>query len=214
MALYLIAYVFKPDNFTGPIFQLWLGGNRVLFIGSQSLMNEISNEKRFSKSVSTNLKQVRNGVRDGVFTAYGPEEKNWGIAHRILMPVFGPTSIRGMFDEMHDIASQLVMKWARHGSTTPIPVSDDFTKLTLDTLALCTMDFRFNSYYREELHPFIDAMGNFLTVSGNRARRPPFAHFLYRSEEQKYFLDIELLRKTSREVIQNRREHPSNRKDL
>lgn len=52
------------------------------------------------------------------------------------MPAFGPLSIRGMFDEMHDIASQLVIKWARFGPEDKINVTDDFTRLTLDTIAL------------------------------------------------------------------------------
>ena len=69
-----------------------------------------------------------------------------------------------MFDEMHDIATQLAMKFARHGPQAPIAVSDDFTRMALDTLALCAMDFRFNSYYHEEMHPFIKAMGDFLTA--------------------------------------------------
>lgn len=41
-----------------------------------------------------------------------------------------------MFDEMHDIASQLVVKWARFGPQDTIDVSGDFTRLTLDAIAL------------------------------------------------------------------------------
>ena len=52
------------------------------------------------------------------------------------MPAFGPISIGNMFPEMHDIASQLTMKWARYGPENRILVTDDFTRLTLDTLAL------------------------------------------------------------------------------
>lgn len=29
------------------------------------------------------------------------------------MPAFGTAAIRGMFDDMMDIASQLIMKWER-----------------------------------------------------------------------------------------------------
>lgn len=143
-----------------------------------------------------------------------PEEPNWGIAHRVLMPAFGPMSIKGMFDEMHDIASQLAMKWARHGPETPIMVTDDFTRLTLDTLALCAMDYRFNSYYHDEMHPFIQAMGDFLTESGNRTRRMPFSSIFYRDVDRKYQEDIELMRKTADDVLKARKEHPTDRKDL
>lgn len=41
-----------------------------------------------------------------------------------------------------DIAGQLVLKWSRLERGTPIHVSDDFTRLALDTLALCAMGVR------------------------------------------------------------------------
>ncbi|CCX33561.1 Similar to Bifunctional P-450:NADPH-P450 reductase; acc. no. Q9Y8G7 [Pyronema omphalodes CBS 100304] len=59
---------------------------------------------------------------------------------------------------MYDIASELVMKWARHGPEHRILAADDFTRLSLDSLALCTMNLRFNSFYKDELHLFVHAM--------------------------------------------------------
>ncbi len=38
--------------------------------------------------------------------------------------------------EIHDVASQLILKWARLSNGTKIAVTEDFTRLTLDTLAL------------------------------------------------------------------------------
>ena len=195
------------------MWKFYLGGERVV-VANQAYMNEICDEERFSKKVAAALEQVRNGVHDGLFTAYGPQEKNWGIAHRVLMPALGPLAIRGMFNEMHDIASQLVMKWARHGPEHTIHVTDDFTRLTLDTIALCAMDYRFNSYYSESMHPFIDAMADFLKVSGDRARRDTISQMFYGAETQKYWKDIELLRNTSQDVIKTRRENPTDKKDL
>ena len=177
-------------------------------------MDEISNEERFEKVIAAALEHVRNGVHDGLFTARGPQEKNWGIAHRVLLPQLGPLAIRNMFDEMHDIASQLVMKWARHGPNHTIHVTDDFTRLTLDTIALCAMDYRFNSYYSEAMHPMIQAMASFLKVSGDRARRDAVTQMFFRGETQKYNEDIELLRKTSFDVINTRKQHPTDKKDL
>jgi hypothetical protein len=37
---------------------------------------------------------------------------------------------------MLDIGSQLVAKWARYGPTYKIHTTDDFTRLTLDSIAL------------------------------------------------------------------------------
>ena len=96
------------------------------------------------------------------------EEPNWGIAHRVLMPAFAPVNYSVWFDGMYDIASQMALKWARHGKDSPIALTEDLTRLTLDTIALCSMDFRFNSFYKDDLHPFIQSMRNFLPEAGNR----------------------------------------------
>ena len=63
------------------------------------------------------------------------------------MPVFGPGNIKGMFDDMFDIATQLIFKWERFGSEYRIDPTDDFTRLALDTVALCSMHYRINSFY-------------------------------------------------------------------
>ncbi|KAF5662549.1 bifunctional p-450:nadph-p450 reductase [Fusarium heterosporum] len=198
----------------GPIFRLRLGTKAPTFVSNNAMINEVCDEKRFKKTLKSVLGVVREGVHDGLFTAF-EDEPNWGKAHRILIPAFGPLSIRTMFPEMHDIATQLCMKLARHGPQTPIDASDNFTRLALDTLALCAMDFRFNSYYKEELHPFIEAMGDFLTESGNRNRRPAFApNFLYRAANEKFYADIALMKSVADEVVAARKANPSDRKDL
>lgn len=201
-----------------------------MVVSTRDIVNETCDEKRFKKSVNSalgvgrtlrkerhtttdRLQEVRNGVHDGLFTAFMGEE-NWGIAHRVLMPAFGPLSIRSMFDEMHDIASQLALKWARAGPDSSIMVTDDFTRLTLDTLALCSMGYRFNSYYSEQMHPFIEAMGDFLTEAGERPRRPPLPSFVYRSRDEKFAADIEVLRSTARGVLDSRRAGNEDRHDL
>ncbi|KAM5345779.1 hypothetical protein ACJ41O_011640 [Fusarium nematophilum] len=193
----------------GEIYRLRFPGRTVVVISTQALVNEVCDEKRFKKSINSALHHVRDGVHDGLFTAKMGEE-NWGIAHRILMPAFGPLSIRNMFDEMQDIANQLALKWARSGPDSPIHVTDDFTRLTLDTLALCSMGYRFNSYYSPVLHPFIQAMGDFLCEAGEKGRRALPGMF-YRSKDQKFQDDIEVLRSTAREVLEARKSGKSDR---
>lgn len=142
-------------------------------------------------------------------------EPNWEKAHRILIPAFGPLSIRGMFDEMYDIASQLVLKFARHGPHERIDASGDFTRLALDTLALCTMDYRFNSFYRDDMHPFVKSMLGFLGGADVRNLRPNFMPaWWYKAQDEQYFADIELMRRISDDVVANRRKSPNGRKDL
>ncbi|KAG8629490.1 hypothetical protein KVT40_003355 [Elsinoe batatas] len=197
----------------GPILKLTVFGTERLIVNSHSLFEELCDEKRFQKAVSGPLEQIRNGVRDGLFTAY-PGEHNWEVAHRTLMPAFGPLPIRTMFTEMHDVASQLVMKWARFGPHHDIDVTSDFTRLTLDTIALCAMGTRFNSFYHEEMHPFVDAMVGLLVESGNRARRPGIADRFLRANRQRYDRDIALLQKTAMDLIEDRRKNPTDKPDL
>lgn len=131
------------------------------------------------------------------------------------MKAFGPLSIRNMFDEMHEVASQMALKWARQGPHEPLDVSGDTTRLALDTVALCSMGFRFNSYYRQDLHPFIRAMNEVLDEAGRRANRFMPSVF-YHSHNKKFRENIKLLRTTAREVLDARKteQGPNKRKDL
>lgn len=116
---------------------------------------------------------MRNLGGDGLFTAY-TQEPNWGKAHRLLMPAFGPIAIRKMLPQMLDIAEQMLLKLERMGNEQVFDVAEEMTKLTLDTIALCSFDYRFNSFYSDELHPFVHAMVDGLAESGKRAVRLPF----------------------------------------
>ena len=115
---------------------------------------------------------------------------------------------------MQDIASQLVLKWARKGPDYRIPVTDDFTRLTLDTIALCSMDYRFNSFYQDKMHPFVDAMMGMLAEAGNRARRPALVTKMMTSTNAKYLEDSQTQQRIAAEVVQSRRENPTAKRDL
>ncbi|PSR83575.1 cytochrome P450 [Coniella lustricola] len=197
----------------GPIFKLRFAGMDRIFIANRELMDEVCDEKRFTKIVAGPQLQLRNCVGDSLFTAHS-DEPNWGLAHRILMPAMGPLAIRGMFDEMHDLASQLVTKWARFGSQEVIDVSADFTRLTLDTIALCSMGTRFNSFYTDEMHPFVGAMLGALQESGRRAPRPAWANHLLPAATAQYEEDIRTLTETATELLAARRANPSKKKDI
>ncbi|EDN95818.1 hypothetical protein SS1G_11697 [Sclerotinia sclerotiorum 1980 UF-70] len=171
-----LASIERLAGIYGSIFKLNIGGSEKLWISSQALLNEVCDEKRFTKIVSGSLEEVRHGVGDGLFTAnYG--EENWGLAHRVLMP-------------------------------------DDFTRLALDSIALCAMGTRFNSFYREEMHPFVGAMSGFLVESGARAQRPAIANYFMRSAQAKFDSDIALLQSVAKELLAERRANPNDKKDL
>ncbi|KAK8119359.1 Bifunctional P-450:NADPH-P450 reductase [Apiospora kogelbergensis] len=202
-------------NKYGPIVKLSLPGLEMVVVSDWELVHEACNDSRFRKSIKGEVEELRAAVNDGLFTSTGVEEENWGVAHRVLMSAFGPMSIRNMFGEMHEIASQLALKWARQGPHEPIDVGTDMTRLALDTVALCSMGFRFNSYYRQDLHPFIQAMNEVLEASALRTNRFMPSVF-YHSANRKFKDNIKFLRSTAREVVDARRlaGGSSERKDL
>src|ERR1700733_10808195 len=141
----------------GPIFWLDMMGSPIVIVSGHGLVEELSDEKRFDKAVRGPLRRVHAVAGDGLFTA-DTTEPNWGKAHNILLQPFGNRAMQSYHPSMVDIADQLVKKWERLNVDDEIDVVQDMTALTLDTIGLCGFDYRFNSFYRRDYHPFVDAL--------------------------------------------------------
>ncbi|KAG9121015.1 hypothetical protein FRC07_003216 [Ceratobasidium sp. 392] len=196
----------------GEIYKLDMMGKEVVVINSVALAQEVLDEKRFHKAISAPLAEVDN-MGTGLFTArHGDPE--WGIAHRILMPIFGPLSVRDMFDDMYDILSQLCLKWERFGPMHSIESNSDFSRLTFDTISFCAYNYRLNNFYSLEDPPFVKAMGDYLVESLMRSRRPGIVTAVSYGAKAKYAADIAVMQKLADEIIQDRKKHPIEKKDL
>jgi cytochrome P450 / NADPH-cytochrome P450 reductase len=191
----------------GPFFKLRLINSEIYLATSQAIVDELCDETRFEKRVHDFLERLRSFAGDGLFTAYN-DEPNWAKAHRLLMPAFGPIAIRGMFDKMLDIADQMLVRWDRFGPSAVIDVTDNMTRLTLDTIALCAFGTRFNSFYQDELHPFVGAMVRALKESGKRGRRPDIVNAFMLSRARQFELDQRLMREVAQDLIRQRRADP------
>ena len=115
---------------------------------------------------------------------------------------------------IYDIASQLILKWARQGPSKPINVQEDCTRFTLDAVTFCAMGARLNSLYSEEKPPFAQAMDGFMRESNYRAQRPAFATRLLWWYQQQYNRDIDFIRKFAKELIDARRNNPTETHDI
>jgi hypothetical protein len=71
----------------GEIYQLNLLGRSIVVISTQELNNQVSNEKMFHKDINPNLLQIRELVKDGLFTAFH-DEPNWAVARMSSLPSF------------------------------------------------------------------------------------------------------------------------------
>jgi len=189
----------------GPIFRLsFPGGRTALVISSHELVADACDENRFDKKVSAALTQIREFAGDGLFTAH-TDEPNWGKAHRLLMPAFGPAAMRGYHDEMLDVADQMLTRWERFGPEEVLDVPDNMTRLTLDTIALCGFGYRFNSFYQKEMHPFVESMVRALAEAGARTRRMPLQNQLMLRTQRQFQADSSYMHEVTRELIAQRR---------
>lgn len=93
-----------------PLFSLSVLGDRFIVVGTPDLCRELCDETKFYKFVAMGLERLRPVTGDGLFTAFHGNEA-WGVAHRLLLPLFGNFRIRDMFDDMRDVADQLCLKW-------------------------------------------------------------------------------------------------------
>jgi cytochrome P450 / NADPH-cytochrome P450 reductase len=188
----------------GEIFYLQLAGRRLVVVSSHRLVDELSDESRFDKRIWAPLRNLRAFAGDGLFTAH-TFEPNWPKAHHILLPSFSQQAMKGYHPMMLDIARQLLDRWARQNPGDEVDVPDTMTRLTLDTIGLCGFDFRFNSFYRERMHPFIRAMTRAMSIALGRSVRPDISNRLLFRENQRFRRSIELMNETVDGIIRERR---------
>ncbi|MFT6518066.1 MAG: cytochrome P450/NADPH-cytochrome P450 reductase [Candidatus Azotimanducaceae bacterium] len=188
----------------GEIFRLQLPGGKLLVVSSQRLVDELCDESRFDKKVSGPLYNIRDIALDGLFTA-NTREPNWQKAHNILLPAFSMGSMSNYFPMMLEIAEQMMARWSQLNANDEIDVPADMVRLTLDTIGLCGFDYRFNSFSRDEPHPFIESMLVALQEAIDRAVALPFVHAMNIGRRQRYEKHIENLKTIVDAVIAERK---------
>ncbi|KAL7941946.1 cytochrome P450 [Trichoderma barbatum] len=192
-----------------PIFKMDLGMTYPrVFVGSRELVNEMADDSRFIKFTHRLHQEMRAVFGDGLFSAESTS-KAWGKAHRLLVPALGPIGLSRMFDDMQDIAAQLVLKWDRFGPEHEIELIDDMSRLTFDTIGLCAYGYRFNEFYNEEPHPFQKQLKESIVESGRRANRPDLLnHYYYYKDEEHRQDNIVKMRQLCSKIIQDRIDNP------
>lgn len=116
---------------------------------------------------------------------------------------------------MKDIAYQMILKWARQDENEQILLTDDATRLTLDTIAFCTMDYRFNSFYSADMHPFVDAMLNWLSLSQKLGKQSAIVNkWLGSADQIKVKENYKLMLGVAQQIIDKRRANPKDKNDM
>jgi cytochrome P450 / NADPH-cytochrome P450 reductase len=189
----------------GPIFWLDMMGAPLVIVSGHDLVDELSDEKRFDKAVRGPLRRVRAVAGDGLFTA-DTTEPNWSKAHNILLQPFGNRAMQSYHPSMVDIAEQLVKKWDRLNADDEIDVVHDMTALTLDTIGLCGFDYRFNSFYRRDYHPFVESLVRSLETI-MMIRGLPLENWWMQKRRRDLDSDVDFMNKMVDEIVAERRKN-------
>ncbi len=191
----------------GPIFWLDMMGTPLVVVSGADLVAELCDEKRFDKAVRGSLRRVRMLGGDALFTAE-TQEPNWQKAHNILLPTFAHRMMQTYHDGMLDIAEQLVTKWERLNADEEIDVVRDMTALTLDTIGLCGFNYRFNSFYRSDNHPYVESLVRALEAV-MKMRGLPLEDITQRKSRKKLEQDVGFMNGIADRIIKERREIPA-----
>ena len=189
----------------GPIFKLTTPGGISVVVSGVDLVSEICDDARFDKVITAGLSILAEGPVDaGLFTAH-TDDPMWARAHGLLMAPFSMQAMRDYMPAMIDIADQLMNKWDRLNPDEEIDVPADMTRLTLDTIALCGFGYRFNSFYRETPHPFVQAMVRVLDEAQTRTRQLPIQTRLKISAQRQFEEDQAFMASLVDDLIRKRR---------
>ncbi|MER5804077.1 bifunctional cytochrome P450/NADPH--P450 reductase [Streptomyces mirabilis] len=192
-------------QFPEGIYGMDIAGIEQVFVYDPDLVAEVCDETRFFKQIEkTPLHHVRDFAGAGLFTAHQHEEE-WGMAHRVLMPAFSQRAMKAYYGQMLEIAQNLVGKWERREGQ-PVNITDDYTRITLDTIALSGFGYRFQSFDKEELHPFLNALLGALVESLRRSQELPMMTKFRKADDKRYRENIQQMQELVESVIKERRQ--------
>jgi cytochrome P450/NADPH-cytochrome P450 reductase len=189
----------------GSIYKISTPGGVRIIVSGADLVAEACDDERFDKKVAGGVSSLRSGSGSNGLFSSDTDDPMWKRAHNILMTPFSMMAMREYMPMMLDIAEQLIEKWERLNPDEDIDVPADMTRLTLDTIALCGFGYRFNSFYRDTPHPFVDAMIRTLDASQARLRQLPIQTKLNIRAQRQLAEDQDFINDLVDDVIRKRR---------
>jgi cytochrome P450 len=197
----------------GPIFTRKLPGMELVFVSGIDLVTELNDEKRFEKHIDLGVRNLRAVLGDGLITAENTEP-NWQLAHDILQPAFTQEAMRDYHSIMVEVSRELLAYWDTKAGAEPVDVAVDITKLALETIGRTGFGYRFDSFQREQPHPFVSAMSRVLQFATLDILKLPLVSRVLAGSRRQYEADVRYLSDLVDEVIERRHEHTDPGRDL
>ncbi|CCF36025.1 cytochrome P450 [Colletotrichum higginsianum] len=194
----------------GEIFQIKVLGHTIVFVAGAALAEELCDEKRFRKYVGGPIVEIRYAVHDSLFTAFDHEE-SWGVAHRIIAPKLTPQSVAERFDDMLSTTNELLAKWKGLGPDEAVSAIGELNRLNLEATTLALFGKKLDCLTGPE-HPMLKGMEDSTSEAIQRPNRPGFLNWLVFGG--KFKKATATMRAYASEMVEHRRNNPSDRKDL
>src|SRR5690242_2704100 len=121
------------------------------------------------------------------------------------MPAFSLGAMRGYHATMLKVARELIGKWDQAAGKEPVDVADDMTRLTLDTIGLCGFGYDFDSFSREEPHPFVTSLSRALGFAQAKGESIPGTELFKWKQAEQFRADVTLMKDLVDDVIKERR---------
>ncbi|KAJ9138995.1 Cytochrome P450-like protein [Coniochaeta hoffmannii] len=206
----------KGVPFLGNIFDL-NPDNRSMYSGTESSSSRgqdsqksLCDKKRFRKYIGGPIVEIRQAIHDALFTAFDHKE-SWAISHRIIAPKLSQQAVTQWFDEMRDIASELIEKWNGLGADNTISPMAELNRLNLEVTTMTLYGKRLNCLSGPE-HPMFQAMEVATSEAMRRPTRPGILNWLVYGSKSKNANAT--MRRYGAELIDNRKAHPTTRQGV
>ncbi|KAI8237161.1 Bifunctional cytochrome P450/NADPH--P450 reductase [Colletotrichum sp. SAR 10_99] len=196
-----------PDH--SEIFQAKVASKTLVFITGHKLVEEVCNEQRFRKQVTPPIKEIQTSVNIALFTAYH-NSSQWPVHHNIIAPKLTKESVQHLFGDFLNTTNELFDMWRDLGPGAKIEPLAQLDRLNLEATTLSLFGKKLN--YLDKPHPMLKGMDD---STGEAVQRPnrklPWEKFLYRNKLRD---STEVMRTYAQDLIDYRKQNPTDRKDL
>ncbi|KAJ1961442.1 hypothetical protein IWQ62_003868 [Dispira parvispora] len=187
-----------------------LGQETVVTSDPKYAQHFLTESEYFSKRISYPLGELQAVAGNGLFTS-DTDTEEWHLAHKLLMPAFSASAIRGYIRNMAESASKAVRIFDKFADNQQkFPITHWTTNIALETIATVGFGYNFNLLESTEptVHPFVQAIHYTLTETFNRMVLSPYWKYLPLPRNYEFRRQVKLMTDTVDNVIQERRAQP------
>lgn len=192
----------KMADELGGIYERKIFGHRLVVVSDPILVNQVNDEKVWTKFLGLPHRKLRNIAGDGLFTAFN-SEPNWQLGHSILGPAFNKASMRRYHESMQRSIDGLLAAWDNSPPTRPVDAYNECSKLAFDVIGRCALSHDFGTFDGDV--PFADAISRALRYVNQSSNDVPMVRALTgRSAAKQHSDDLATIRDTVDSLVESR----------